>query len=75
MAAGLGGIEVYHSEHSPEQCASYLALARELDLIPTGGSDFHGANKPEVRLGTGIAGNLSLSYEFLEQMRQQYLRK
>ena len=48
---GLAGIEVYYSEHTPEQEALYLKLARELDMLITGGSDFHGANKPEVDLG------------------------
>jgi hypothetical protein len=62
---------VYHSEHTAEDCASYLALARKLDLIPTGGSDFHGDNKPGVRLGSGINGNVCLSYDFLQDMRQR----
>jgi len=48
---GLAGLEVYYSEHTPEQEALYLKLARDLDLLITGGSDFHGLNKPEVDLG------------------------
>jgi len=34
-----------------------------------GGSDFHGDNKPNIRLGTGIDSNLRLSYSFLQSMR------
>jgi predicted metal-dependent phosphoesterase TrpH len=49
---GLAGIEVFYSEHTPEQEALYLKLAQELGLLVTGGSDFHGDNKPEVALGT-----------------------
>jgi hypothetical protein len=49
--AGLGGIEVYHSDHSDAMTRIYLDLARKLDLAVTGGSDFHGSSKPEVRLG------------------------
>jgi predicted metal-dependent phosphoesterase TrpH len=75
MDAGLRGIEVYHSEHTAQDCASYVALARDLDLIATGGSDFHGDNKPGVRLGSGIDGNVCLSYEFLQDMRAQYSAK
>ncbi len=39
---GLQGIEVYYPEHRPEDTAAYLELCRRWDLIPTGGSDFHG---------------------------------
>ncbi len=40
--AGLDAIEVYHSDHDVEMTTSYLDLARRLDLLITGGSDFHG---------------------------------
>lgn len=52
MALGLAGIEAIYAEHAPEQEALYLKLARELGLLVTGGSDFHGDNKPELTLGT-----------------------
>ncbi len=51
VSAGLGGIEIYHSDHDDVRTRQYLDLARELDLQITGGSDFHGAAKPEVALG------------------------
>jgi predicted metal-dependent phosphoesterase TrpH len=41
-AAGLDALEVYHTDHSAEDTARYLALARQLGLAATGGSDFHG---------------------------------
>jgi predicted metal-dependent phosphoesterase TrpH len=71
---GMRGIEVYHSEHRPGDSGFYLELSRRFDLIPTGGSDFHGDNKPAVRLGTGINGNVQLPYGFLERMREMFLR-
>ena len=40
--AGLDAIEVYHSDHDAQMTASYADLARRLDLLVTGGSDFHG---------------------------------
>ena len=49
---GLAGLEVFYSDHTPEQIALYLKLARELGLLITGGSDFHGLNKPEITLGS-----------------------
>jgi hypothetical protein len=49
LAAGLMGIESYYSEHSAAQTASYVQMCRDLRLVPTGGSDFHG---PRVRAGS-----------------------
>jgi 3',5'-nucleoside bisphosphate phosphatase len=51
-AAGLDGIEVYHSEHDAEVSARYLAVAESLNLAVTGGSDYHGDDRAErTRLG------------------------
>jgi hypothetical protein len=69
MDNGLQAIEVYHSEHGPQDTALYKELAVEFQLIETGGSDFHGDNKPAIRLGTGKDGNLHLNYSLLEKMR------
>ena len=51
MAVGLDGIECYHSDHTPRQTRLYLDLAREFNLLVSGGSDFHGPSKPNVKLG------------------------
>jgi len=51
-AVGLDGIEVAHSKHGPKERATFAAWAKELGLVATGGSDFHGANKPDVALGS-----------------------
>lgn len=69
VEVGLQGIEVYHSEHSAADTELYHAIAVEFRLIMTGGSDFHGDNKPAISLGTGKQGNLDLPYSFLAQMR------
>jgi predicted metal-dependent phosphoesterase TrpH len=42
VAAGLMGIEVYYLEHSAAQIAAYTAMCTRLDLVATGGSDYHG---------------------------------
>jgi len=44
IAAGLMGIECYYAEHSAGQIATYLEWCRRHDLVPTGGSDFHGVH-------------------------------
>ena len=53
MGMGLAGIEVYHTDHSPEQTAFFEKLATKKGLLMTGGSDFHGALKPEIAMGKG----------------------
>ena len=67
--AGLSGLEVYHSEHPAPLQAYYFQLAQELDLLPTGGSDFHGTAKPDVRLGSGVNGNVRVPREFVNRLR------
>jgi predicted metal-dependent phosphoesterase TrpH len=63
-AGFLDGVECYYAEHSPEQTAQLLALCRELGLLPTGGSDFHG---PRVRAGT--LGQPPVPWEAWEALR------
>ncbi len=67
--AGLIGMEVYYSTYSEEQSADLLTLARKYDLAPSGGSDFHGSNKPSISLGTGIDGNLRIPSSVLDELR------
>lgn len=62
----LDGVECYYAEHSPEQTAQFLGLCRELDLLPTGGSDFHG---PRVRAGT--LGQPPVPWEAWEALRRR----
>jgi hypothetical protein len=50
---GFEGVEVRHPEHAPGQVEEYRRLARELGLVPTAGSDFHGpAINPERVIGS-----------------------
>ncbi len=48
---GLQAIEAFYPKHSPEQTKLFKDIANKLDLIVTGGTDFHGANKPGIELG------------------------
>ncbi len=66
---GLKGIEVYYSEHTPEDRALYLRMAERFGLIVTGGSDYHGTNKPGIYLGTGRDNNLNVPYSVLDSLR------
>jgi predicted metal-dependent phosphoesterase TrpH len=67
---GLNAIEAYHSDHGPKEVALYLQIAARHGLLVTGGSDFHGAAKPGVRLGTGCDGNLSVPREVIDRLRE-----
>lgn len=51
--AGMDGIEVWHCDHDEKTAEAMLGLAKRYNLIPTGGSDFHGSPKPDVVLGRG----------------------
>ena len=45
---GLDAIEVYHSDHTPEDVTAYRGLAARLGVLVTGGSDFHGDVDPSL---------------------------
>lgn len=64
---GLTALEAYHSDHGPAETERYLELARKYDLKVTGGSDFHGDNKPNVRLGSG-PGTLAIPRSLLDDL-------
>ncbi len=68
-AAGLGGIEVHYSTHTPSQTTEYLDLAKQCDLLVTGGSDFHGVTKPDIEVGIG-RGQLKVSQKLLDPLRK-----
>src|SRR4030095_16052073 len=63
-AAGLAAIEAFHPDHGPEEEARFAALARELDLLVTAGSDFHGTPEGRKHPG-GVVG----TGEMLDRLR------
>jgi predicted metal-dependent phosphoesterase TrpH len=65
----LNAIEAYHSDHGPEDTENFLALAARYGMLVTGGSDFHGAMKPGLELGTGRGGNLRIPHDLVERLR------
>lgn len=61
ISIGLMGIEVYHSSHTREETIKYLKLAKELNLLISGGSDYHGPIvKPDIELGNLKIKKLSI---------------
>jgi len=72
--AGLKGIEALYSENTPEQTRELLEVAEKTGLKVTGGSDFHGIFKPEIKIGTG-RGNLKIPYRLLEELKDMQVMK
>ncbi|THJ20610.1 MAG: PHP domain-containing protein [Nitrospira sp. CG24D] len=65
---GLDGVEVHYSTHTPRQTRTYLSLAKQLGLLVTGGSDFHGMTKPDIEVGTG-KGSLHVPDHLLPKLK------
>ena len=61
----LDGIECYHSLHSINATKYLLNYCNEHNLYASGGSDYHGTLKPNVRIGESITGT-KIPYEILE---------
>ena len=70
--AGLAGIEAIYSMNEPEDEKRLLALAKEMGLLVSGGSDFHGARKPHIQLGIG-RGSLHVPYQALEGIKEWHM--
>lgn len=68
VEAGLDGMEVLYSKYSPEETADSFELIEKYGLLPSGGSDFHGQNKPDIAVGVG-RGNLKIPYCWAQQIK------
>ncbi|MBF0120216.1 MAG: PHP domain-containing protein [Desulfobacterales bacterium] len=64
---GISGIEAYYPEHTTEYISYYVSLAKKYNLIITGGTDFHGDLKPNIKLGFG-KGDFFVPFEFYENI-------
>lgn len=72
-AVGLDGIEAIYSTYTTGEEQFVKKLARENHLLISGGSDFHGENKPTIRIGTG-KGHLYVPYELLDDIKKRIAR-
>ena len=62
-------MEAEYSTFNHEQEREIKKIAKKLGLAPSGGSDFHGANKPDIQLGIG-KGTLKIPYSYLEELKK-----
>jgi predicted metal-dependent phosphoesterase TrpH len=67
---GLEGLEGYYGEYRGAEQRYFVALAARLGMVVTGGSDYHGAHKPGLRLGHG-RGGLQVPDELLDRLETQ----
>ena len=72
---GLDGMEQYYPNYTDEDRAFAARMIEDYDLLPTGGTDFHGTNRPGIELGTGVAGNMQVPYEYFEKIISRISRK
>jgi len=68
---GLDGIEGYYTDYTPDMETRYRAMAKELGLVISGGTDYHGANKPHISIGKG-RGELEIPYSVLDGLRERH---
>ena len=66
---GLNGLECYYSMFGPAETNMLLNAAEQQELLVSGGSDFHGANRPGIELGTG-GGKMSVPVGVIEKMHE-----
>src|SRR5262245_11407119 len=70
VAAGLDGIECFHTKHSTITSMKYLEIADQYRLLVTGGSDCHGMSK-----GKPLIGTVRLPYQHVEEVKQCSARR
>ena len=66
---GLVGVEVYHSSHNIANSNRLREIIQSYHLLPTGGSDYHGENKQNIRLGVGYGG-MKVSHALLDDLKK-----
>jgi len=69
-SAGIDGIEAIYSTYKPADERYIRKIAAKHNLLISGGSDYHGANKPNIKLGRGL-GHLFVPYEVLEKLSEK----
>ena len=72
VACGLDAMETLYAKYDPQTTALAKKIVAEFGLLESGGSDFHGAAKPDIALGKG-RGELKIPYKFLEQLKTRII--
>ena len=70
VPCGLDGMETLYSTYDEQTAELSEKIAAEFDLLPSGGSDYHGKNKPHIRIGIG-QGSLSVPQGYLTALEER----
>lgn len=70
VEAGLDAMEVYYSKYDDKTTCLATEIAKEVGILPSGGSDYHGGNKPDIAIGTG-RGNLRIPTQWLDGLKKR----
>ena len=70
VEAGLDAMEVYYSKYDEETTRLAAQIAGEFGVLPSGGSDYHGGNKPDISMGTG-RGDLRIPDSWLAWLKKR----
>lgn len=71
ISIGLDGIERYYPSFRQTDIDEIDYLIKKYNLIPCGGTDFHGKNRPDIDLGSGINDNMHIPYSIYENIRKR----
>ena len=71
---GLDGMEKYYPSYTDDDRAFAAATIEKFDLMPTGGSDYHGANRADTEIGTGENNNLAVPVDILDGIETRIAR-
>ena len=68
---GLDGMERFYPNYSAEDAEFAARMIAKYDLMPTGGTDFHGTNRPGIEMGSGMNDNMAVPYAFFEGVKER----
>jgi len=68
VSLGLDGVERYYPTFNEEDHKYLDYLIEKYNLMCSGGADYHGSNRPEIKLGRGLNNNISTSYKLYEKI-------
>ncbi len=74
VAHGLDAMETVYTTYDDATTEKAKEMAEKYGLLESGGSDFHGDNKPDTRLGVGY-GNIGFEYGAYEKLKSRYEQK
>ncbi|WP_037363144.1 PHP domain-containing protein [Selenomonas ruminantium] len=68
---GLDGMERFYPNYSAEDAEFAAQMIAKYDLLPTGGTDFHGTNRPGIEMGSGMNDNMEVPYAFFNGVKER----